>query len=93
MAASISPDNERFLEKAVADGRFADRGEALDEAVRLLRRREERHRDVEAGVDDLYDQKYTEYDEIDLDRFLANIKAPNQFPREVTQWNPEAHVP
>ncbi|MEX0979084.1 MAG: hypothetical protein WDZ48_09545 [Pirellulales bacterium] len=75
MAASISPDNERFLEKAVADGRFTDRGEALDEAIRLLRRREELHRAVEAGVDELNDGRYTEYDAVDLDRFLADIKA------------------
>lgn len=75
MAASISPDNERFLEQAVADGRFADRGEALDEAIRLLRRREELGRAVEAGVDQLNDAQYTEYGEADLDRFLADIKA------------------
>jgi Arc/MetJ-type ribon-helix-helix transcriptional regulator len=75
MAASIPPDNERFLDQAIADGRFADRGEALDEAVRLLRRREELVRAVEAGVDELDAQKYAEYDEVDLDRFLADIKA------------------
>ena len=75
MAASISPDNERFLDQAVADGRFADRGEALDEAIRLLRRREELSRAVECGVDQLNDGQYTEYGEADLDRFLADIKA------------------
>lgn len=75
MAASISADNERFLEQAVADGRFADRVEALDEAVRLLRRREELFRAVEAGVDQLDNGRCTEYDEVDLDRLLADIKA------------------
>jgi len=73
MAASISPDNERFLEQAVADGRFADRGEAIDEALRLLRRRDDLIRAVNAGVDQLDAGQYTEYDEAELDQFLADI--------------------
>jgi Arc/MetJ-type ribon-helix-helix transcriptional regulator len=73
--ASISPDNEQFLEKAVAAGRFADRGEALDAAIRLLRRREELIDAVDSGVDQLNAGRYTEYDELELDRFVADIKA------------------
>jgi len=75
MSESISPDNEQFLEQAIASGRFADRGDALDEAVSLLRRREDLHREVEAGVDQLDSGRYVEYDETDLDRFLEDIKA------------------
>ena len=75
MAASISPENERFLEQVVADGRFADRSEAIDEALRLLRRRDDLIRTVDAGVDQLDGGQYTEYDEAELERFLADIRA------------------
>lgn len=37
MVTGISPDNERFIEQAVAKGQFASREEALDEAIRRLR--------------------------------------------------------
>ena len=75
MAAPISPDNERFLEQAVTDGRFTDRSEAIDEALRLLRRREDLFRSVNAGVDQLDGGQYTEYDEAELDQFLADIRS------------------
>jgi Arc/MetJ-type ribon-helix-helix transcriptional regulator len=73
--ASISPDNEQFLDQAIADGRFANRSEALDVAIRLLRRREELIRAVNAGVDQLNEGRYTEYGDADLERFVADIKA------------------
>ncbi len=37
MATEISTENEKFLEEAVKNGRFENRQQALDEAVRLLR--------------------------------------------------------
>jgi Arc/MetJ-type ribon-helix-helix transcriptional regulator len=37
MATEISIENERFLEESVKNGRFENRQQALDEAVRLLR--------------------------------------------------------
>ncbi|MDQ2628195.1 MAG: hypothetical protein M3Y90_14515 [Actinomycetota bacterium] len=39
MSTGISPENERFLEAAVTSGVFSSRGEALDQAVALLRER------------------------------------------------------
>jgi Arc/MetJ-type ribon-helix-helix transcriptional regulator len=41
MSTDLSPQNEQFIQHAVAKGVFHNRGEALDEAVELLRRRQE----------------------------------------------------
>ena len=39
MSSSLSPENERFLDHAVSTGMYHDRGEALDRAVELPKRR------------------------------------------------------
>jgi len=41
MVNGISPDNEAFLQQAVAAGQFPSREAALDEAVRALREKTE----------------------------------------------------
>ncbi len=53
MSSSLSPENERFLDHAVSTGMYHDRGEALDRAVELLRRREQLIRDVNSGIEQL----------------------------------------
>ena len=37
MTTNVSPENERFIQQAIADGRFASRDEAINQAVQLLR--------------------------------------------------------
>lgn len=41
MRTDLSPQNEQFIENVVARGVFHDREQALDEAIELLRRRQE----------------------------------------------------
>jgi antitoxin ParD1/3/4 len=53
MNNNLSADNEQFIERAIALGLFEDRGQALDTAVALLRRREELIRDVNLGIEQL----------------------------------------
>ena len=53
MSTNLSPENEQFLEHAVSVGAYHDRGEALDRAVELLRRRDELIRDVNEGIEQL----------------------------------------
>jgi Arc/MetJ-type ribon-helix-helix transcriptional regulator len=53
MSSHLSPENEQFLEHAVSVGTYHDRGEALDRAVELLRRRDELIRDVNEGIEQL----------------------------------------
>ena len=75
MSMSISPENERFLERAVAEGRFADQSQALDEAIRLLRKCEELLGAVNRGIEQLDDGKYREYDDTQVEQFIADIEA------------------
>jgi len=51
MAHDISPENEQFIQYELALGTYRGRGELLDEAVGLLKRRRELQRDIQAGVD------------------------------------------
>ena len=53
MTTNLSPENEQFLEQAVAVGMYHDRDEALDRAVELLRRREQLIGDVNKGIEQL----------------------------------------
>ena len=53
MGPEISPENEHFLDQAVATGMFRDRGEAINTAIELLRRRSQLIRDVNVGIEQL----------------------------------------
>jgi hypothetical protein len=47
----LSPENRNYLDAAVAAGAFPNALSALDEAVVLLRRRDETRRKLQAAVD------------------------------------------
>ncbi len=51
MANEISPENEQFIQHELASGMYQNRAELLDEALRLLKRRRELQRDIQAGID------------------------------------------
>ena len=51
MASEVSPENEQFIQHELESGAYQNRAELLDEAVRLLKRRRELQRDVQAGID------------------------------------------
>ena len=51
MAIEISPENEQFIQYELEFGTYRGRGELLDEAVGLLKRRRELQRDIQAGID------------------------------------------
>jgi hypothetical protein len=51
MAIEFSAENEQFIEYELALGTYRERGELLDEAVGLLKRRRELQRDIQAGID------------------------------------------
>ena len=46
MSTDISKENAAFIEKLVEDGAFDDEGEALNEAVGLLKMRQKLRNDV-----------------------------------------------
>jgi hypothetical protein len=51
MASDISSESEQFIQYELELGTYPGRGELLDEAVRLLKRRRELQRDIQAGID------------------------------------------
>ena len=51
MAGEVSPENEQFIQHELEVGTYQNRTEFLDEAVRLLKRRRELQRDIQAGID------------------------------------------
>ena len=51
MSLGLSPDNQQFLNNAVEAGRFSTTADALDEAVRLLRKKDEFEKAVIAGIE------------------------------------------
>ena len=53
MSDTLSPENEDFIQTAIRRGDYRDRGEVLDEAMELLRKRDELRRDIKQGIDEL----------------------------------------
>ena len=51
MASEISNENEQFIQHELESGTYRNRAELVDEAVRLLKRRRELQRDIQAGID------------------------------------------
>jgi Arc/MetJ-type ribon-helix-helix transcriptional regulator len=53
MSTDISPQNEQYIQEAIARGSFQSRGQALDAAIDLLKRREETIREVLVGIEEI----------------------------------------
>jgi Arc/MetJ-type ribon-helix-helix transcriptional regulator len=77
MNSHLSPENEQFLERAVAVGMYHDRGEALDRAVELLRRREQLVRDVNEGIEQL---ERGEGMPLDIEAIKTAVRSPLNTP-------------
>jgi Arc/MetJ-type ribon-helix-helix transcriptional regulator len=50
MSTDISPQNEQFIQHVIDRGIFHDRNQVLDEAVELLRRRQELLDHIDEGT-------------------------------------------
>ena len=76
MATDLSPKNEQFIQQAVACGTFPDRGRALDEAVELLKRRQELLDHIDEGTRQLREGEGIElHGKEELREFFDDIKA------------------
>lgn len=51
MIDNLSPDNAQYIDEAVSRGAYPTERQALDEAVDLLRRRDQLRADVQVGID------------------------------------------
>lgn len=70
MSSDISPESEQFIQDVVAVGAYESRGEALDQAVELLRRREQLLKDVNSGIEQL---ERGEGETLDIDAIKAQV--------------------
>jgi len=50
MNVDLSPENSRYVRQRVEAGAYPNESEAVDEAIRLLRKRDELRADVLAGI-------------------------------------------
>ena len=75
MSADLSPENEQFIQHAVTAGVFPDRRHALDEAVGLLKKRQELLAQIEEGTQQLRSGDFVEYDQEGLRRFFDEVQA------------------
>jgi Arc/MetJ-type ribon-helix-helix transcriptional regulator len=76
MSIDLSPQNEQFIEQVVARGAFHDRTQALDQAVDLLRRRQELLDHIDEGTRQLRSGEGIEiHGEQELQAFLERIQA------------------
>lgn len=75
---AIPAELEPFVQGVVANGRYHNPTEVVDEALLLLARREQLLHDVKAGAAQLNRGEHTEYDDDSQERFVADIKAEEQ---------------
>ena len=51
MPSHVSPQNHHYIKQVVRSGAYRDEREALDEAVELLKKRDQLRREIQAGID------------------------------------------
>jgi Arc/MetJ-type ribon-helix-helix transcriptional regulator len=78
MSTDLSPQYEQFIEEAVKNGLFRDRRHALEEAVRLLRRRAELLEHIDEGTRQLRTGQFQEVDEAGLRALFDDIQTRGQ---------------
>jgi Arc/MetJ-type ribon-helix-helix transcriptional regulator len=66
MATGLSQDNERFIESQIASGMYSDRAAVLNDAVALLKQRQQLLDSIDEGTKQLQDGDYMEYDDDSL---------------------------
>jgi antitoxin ParD1/3/4 len=71
MSTSLSPENEQYIQTAIAAGLYHDRAEILDRAVDLLKKREQLIRDVNLGIEQL---EKGESELLDIEEIRAAVR-------------------
>jgi hypothetical protein len=88
MSRDLSPENEQFIQHAIAGSVFHDREQALDAAVELLRKRQELLDHIDEGTRQLRSGQYAEYDEAGLRAFFDEVQAEGKRRCESGSSNP-----
>ena len=50
MANNLTPESDRYIKQAVANGMYQSEEQALEQAVELLKKRDQLRADVAAGI-------------------------------------------
>ena len=74
MPVQITPELEALVQEILSEGAFQDEAEVLREALRLLQKRQQLLRNVNAGVAQLDQGRFSEYDENSLEQFLDDVR-------------------
>ena len=80
MPVQITPELEALVQEILSEGVFQDEAEVLREALRLLQKRQQLLRDVNAGVAQLDQGRFSEYDEDSLEQFLNDVRVVGRQP-------------
>lgn len=75
MSLMLPPEFETFVHSRVASGAYSSEQEVLRTAFDLLARRESLLAHIDEGRDQLRKGQFTEYSEVDRDKFVADIAA------------------
>jgi len=62
MSIDISPENEQFIQHVIETGVFHNRGQVINEAFDLLKKREQLRRDVDLGIEQIQRGDYAPLD-------------------------------
>jgi putative addiction module CopG family antidote len=75
MSIHLPSDLAQFVSDSVAGGSYASESDVFVEALRLLQRREQLRRDVNAGIEQLRGGESFELDDETLTAFLDDVKS------------------
>lgn len=75
MSLALPPEFEAFVHTRVASGAYPSEQAVLRTAFDLLEKRERLLEHIDEGTQQLLAGQFTEYDEGERDKFLANITA------------------
>lgn len=75
MSSDLSPELNRLIAEQLSLGRYSNEEELLTEAVHLLSQRDTLRKQVQAGVLQLQNGEYTDYDSDSLRHRFADLKA------------------
>lgn len=73
MSIDISPEHQAFVRKELESGHFASEQALIDEAIDLLRSRQELLGRLKSGIEQLERGEGAEYGADDRQRFVADI--------------------
>jgi Arc/MetJ-type ribon-helix-helix transcriptional regulator len=78
MTIELTPEQLKSVQALVQAGTFRDEVHVIDEAIRLLREKEELRARINAGVRQLDEGHYRTYQPDQRDRFISDIEAASR---------------